>query len=295
MTLALLVLLAALWGASFLFIAIAVPALGAIGVGESRALLGGLTLLAFAVVARRRLVWGRSRREYLLVSAFNVAIPFALIPAAQLHIPASLAAIVNATAPLFSAILAVTLLGEALGAVRALGLGLGIGGVALVVGLAPIELDLETLLAVCASLGAACSYAIAGNLIARRFQGVEPVSLAIGQQLLGALMLAPLLLADPPREAPNAGDVAAILGLAIGSSAVGYLIYFHLIDELGATGALSVTYLVPVFGVLWAALFRDEELTWGLLAGGLVVIAGVVLVTRTAARAPALRPPAGSG
>lgn len=295
MTLALLVLLAALWGASFVFIAIAVPALGAIGVGESRALLGGLALLALALATRRKLSWGRGPREYLLVSAFNVAIPFALIPAAQLHIPASLAAIVNATAPLFSAILAITLLGEALGLLRAAGLGLGIGGVALVVGLAPIELDLETLLAVCASLGAACSYAIAGNLIARRFQGVEPVSLATGQQLLGALMLAPLLLVDPVRETPDLGDAAAILALAIGSSAIGYLIYFHLIDELGATGALTVTYLVPVFGVLWAALFRDEQLTWGMLAGGVVVLAGVLLVTRTAARAPAPRPPGGSG
>lgn len=282
-----LVALAALWGASFIFIDVAVPALGAIAMAGSRALLAAAVLALYAAAARQALRTGVPLRVVALVGAVNVAAPFALISAAQLTIPPSLAAIINASAPLFSAVFAALWLGQRVTATLAAGLALGLAGVALVVGLAPVDLDGKTLLAAAASTGAAACYAAGGHLHKRHFAGVSPAAAAMAQQLAAGLMLAPLLLADAPRAAPDGGQVAAVVALAVGASGVGYLIYFRLIAELGATSAMTVTYLVPVFGVLWAALFRGDRITAGLLAGGAVVLAGVALVTAASSRGSA--------
>jgi drug/metabolite transporter (DMT)-like permease len=294
-----LVVLAATWGASFIFIDVAVPALGAIAMAGSRALIASAALALYALAARSALRTGVRPATVALVGAVNVAAPFALISAAQLTIPPSLAAIINATAPLFSAVLAALFLGRGLTARTGAGLALGLVGVALVVGLAPVDLDGRTLLAAASSTAAAACYAAGGHLTQRHFSGVSPLAAATSQQLAAGLLLAPLLLADPPREAPDPGQVAAVLALALGASGFAYLIYFRLIAELGATSALTVTYLVPVFGVLWAALFRGDEITLGMIAGALLVLAGVALVTGASSRGSAApsgpAPPSPSG
>lgn len=274
-----LVALAALWGASFIFIDIAVPAMGAIGMADSRALLASVVLALYALVTRQALRTGVPLPAVVLVGAVNVAAPFTLISAAQLTIPPSLAAIINATAPLFSALFAMLWLAERLTARKGLGLALGLLGVTLVVGLAPVDLDGKTLLAAASSTAAAACYAAGGHLHRRFFSGTSPVAAAALQQLAAGLLLIPLLAADPPNATPDAGQVASVVALAIGASGVGYLIYFRLIAEVGATSAMTVTYLVPVFGVLWAALFRGDEITAGMLAGAAVVLAGIALVT----------------
>ena len=279
-----LVALAALWGASFIFIDIAVPAMGAIGMAGSRALLAAAVLAVYAAAARQAVRAGVSLPLVVLVGAINVAAPFALISAAQLTIPPSLAAIINATAPLFSALFAALWLAQRLTPRMVLGLALGLLGVALVVGLAPIDLDATTLLAVAASTGAAASYAAGGHLHKRFFSGVSPAAAAMVQQLAAGVLLAPLLLVEPVRDAPDAGQLAAIVALAVGASGIGYLIYFRLIAEVGATSAMTVTYLVPVFGVLWAALFRGDEITVGMLVGAAVVLVGIALVTGASSR-----------
>jgi drug/metabolite transporter (DMT)-like permease len=275
-----LVVLAAIWGASFIFVDIAVPVLGAVGVADSRALVGAAALGLYALIVRRALRGRTPVRTFVLVGAINVAIPFVLISAALLAIPPSLAAIINATAPLFSYLIAALWFGTRLSPQAIGGLALGLGGVALVVGGAPIDLDAETLLAVAASTGAAAAYALGGHLTKDRFGDDSPLSMATGQQLAAGLMLLPLLLVDPPNASPDAGEITAILALGIGSSGIAYLIYFRLIAEVGATSALTVTYLVPVFGVLWATLFRGDEITAGMLIGAAGVLAGVALVTR---------------
>lgn len=291
--LTMLLVLAAMWGASFLFIAIAVDDLGAVGVAEGRTVLGVTGLLLYAA-ASRRLPSLRARwRAFLLLGAINAALPFALIAAAELRIPASIAAIVNATAPLFSAVGGAIWLGHPLTRRSTAGLVLGLLGVGLVVGLAPIDLDSKTLLAVGASLAAAALYAVGGHMSKLRFTGVPPLALAIGQLSGAALLLVPALGIDPPRDAPSLGPIAAVVALGLVSTGVAYLIYFRLIAELGATSALTVTYLVPVFGVLWAALFRGEEITVGMLAGAAVVLGGVLLVTGTSmSRSPSPQPAA---
>jgi drug/metabolite transporter (DMT)-like permease len=282
-----LVALAAAWGAAFLFIAIAVGDLGPIGLSVTRIVTAALGLMVWAKATGRRF-WGkRSRRDYILLGTINAAIPFALVAAAELTIPASLAAIVNATAPLFSALVAAVWLGDRLDARRSAGLALGLAGVALVVGLAPVHGGVSTVLAVAAVLGAAASFGIGGHLVKMRFSGEGPLTLAICQPLGATVVSVPFLAAIPPRHVPGWGTIAAILVLGVGCTGFAYLLYFRLIDELGATSALTVTYLVPVFGVLWATLFRDEHITPGMLAGAAVVLAGVLLVTGTGSRAAA--------
>ena len=290
---AMLVALAALWGASFLFNAIAVPALGAIGLSEMRVALGVLVLGAFAawrgLLPRIR----RMPRAWFVLGATNVAIPFALIAYAQLTIPASLAAVVNATTPMWAVLVGAAVLGLRPSAITAGGLVLGVVGVALVVGLAPIDLDADTLLAVGASALAGLCYALGSHFAKQRFTGEAPETLAVGQLFTAAVVLLPLLAFAPVREAPSAGQLAAVVALAVSSTAVAYLLYFRLIEEVGVSSTLSVTYLVPVFGVLWAGLFRDEHITGGMLAGTAIVVAGVALVTRGSAEKPP--EPAGDG
>lgn len=265
----------------------AVPALGPIAMAGSRALLASAVLAVYAVATRQALRTGVPLRIVLLVGAVNVAAPFALISAAQLTIPPSLAAIINATAPLFSAVFAALFVADRITAQGVAGLALGLLGVTLVVGLAPVDLDAKTLLAVAASTGAAACYAAGGHLHKHHFSHASGVAAAVVQQLAAGILLAPLLLPEPVRATPDGGQIACVVALAVGASGIGYLIYFRLIAELGATSAMTVTYLVPVFGVLWAAIFRGDEITVGMLVGAAVVLAGVALVTRASSRGSA--------
>ncbi|MGH8734970.1 MAG: EamA family transporter, partial [Burkholderiales bacterium] len=160
------------------------------------------------------------------------------------------------------------------------GLVMGVGGVALVVGLSPFTLDLPFIAAVLACLAAAFAYGIGANLVRARFAGEPPLAMAIGQQLAAAAVLLPLVPIVPVRAAPDAVDVACMLALALASTSIAYLLYFRLIADIGATGALTVTYLIPVFGLLWGALFLGEAITLLTLAGAALVILGTVLVLR---------------
>ncbi len=278
--LALLFLLAALWGASFLFIRVASPALGPLALIAARVLLAAAVLALYAA-ATRRLPDLRSRwKSYLLLGIVNAAIPFTLIATAELRLTASLAAILNATTPLFAALVAALWLGERITPKRALGLALGLAGVAILVGWSPLRLDGPVLLAIAASLGGAVAYAVGGVYASSgAFKGAPPLALAIGQQLGAGIVLLPLAATHVPTAAPSMGVVLAFLGLSLLATAVAYLIYFRLIASVGPTKTLTVTILVPVFGLLWGALFLHEPVGLGTLAGLAVVLISVVLVT----------------
>ena len=274
-----LLAVAALWGASFLFIRVAVPDLGAVALIEGRVLLAGLALLAVVAWLRCLPDWRRDWQGYLLLGAVSAAAPFTLIAAAELRLTASLAAILNATTPLFALLLGAARLREPLTSRRLAGVLLGVAGVGVLVGLGPLRLDLSLLVAVAASLLAAVLYAVGGVYAKTRFPGTPAMTLATGQQLAAAaLLLLPTLLL-PPTHTPDAGVGLAVLALALGCTALGFGLFYRLVARLGPTGALSVTFLVPVFGVLWGALFLHEQVTVGTGAGLLVVLASVALIT----------------
>jgi len=275
-----LVALAAIWGAAFIFLRVAAPVLGPVWTAELRVLLGGLALLAWFRVVDFDPGLQRHASFYLMIGTVNIAIPFTLYSFAAMHAPGSLLSIVNATAPIFGLAWSALFGDERITLRKAAGLALGVAGVALIAQPSSAVPDSHLDWAVAAALGACCAYGVTGVLIKRFSTGASPRGMAVGNQLAAALVLLPLLPFVPPLAAPSALVIANLLGLALLASGVAFLLYFRLIADVGATRALTVTYLIPLFGVLWGALFLDESLPPAALAGGVLILLGTLFVTR---------------
>jgi drug/metabolite transporter (DMT)-like permease len=276
-----LVTLAALWGAAFIFMRVAAPVFGPAWTAELRVLLGGLALLAwfraFGFDPGLRAHW----RFYLLMGAVGIAAPFVLYSFAAIHAPASLLSITNATSPIFGLAWAALAGDERVTVRKATGLALGVAGVALIARPdAATTADPLFGWAVAAALGACCLYGVVGVLIKRFARGATPRGMAAGNQLAAAAVLVPLLPFLPPLAPPTPLAIANLLALALLASAFAFVLYFRLIADVGATRALTVTYLIPLFGILWGWLFLGETLPAAALAGGVLILAGTVLVTR---------------
>ena len=276
-----LVLLAALWGGAFVFLRVAAPVLGPAWTAECRVLLGGLALLAWFRLTGFEPGLRRHARFYLLIGAVNIAAPFALYSYAAMHVPASLLSIVNATAPIFGLAWSALFRDERVTLRKAAGLALGIVGVALIVRPPDGAAVAPQLGPLAAALAACCCYGVTGVLMKRFSSGASPRGMAAGNQLAAALVLLPLLPFFPPLAAPTPIVIANVLALALLASGVAFLLYFRLIADVGATRALTVTYLIPLFGVLWGWIFLGETLPAAALAGGALILAGTVLVTRS--------------
>ena len=273
-----LLLLSALWGGSFIFIRVAAPVLGPVVLVWTRVLIAGMLLLAYALATRRSIEFRRHWPQYLVLGLFNSALPFVLISAAELHLSASLAAMLNATSPLFGAVIAFFWLRDPLTVRKLFGLALGILGVAILAGWSPIDLNTVVLLSILASLAGAASYGLASVYTKARVRNVPALGMATGSQLAASLLLTPLVPFTWPAAAPSTTVLLCTLALAVGSTAFAYLLFFRLVVDVGPTTALTVTFLVPVFGVLWGALFLSEPVGISTLVGGLVVLAGTALV-----------------
>lgn len=280
--LGILLLLAAIWGGSFIFIRVAVTVLGPFALVEIRVGLAGLALLLYALAVRRAPALWQRRWAFLLLGLLNAAIPFCLISTAELHLTASLAAILNATTPLFTALVAAVWLGERLTLRKGVGLGLGLAGVVIAVGWSPLPFTLPVLLSAGASLLAAFTYGLGGVYSARQFKGVPLLDLNIGQCLGAALALLPLAGATAPRAVPSLPVVLAVLALSLLGTAFAYLLFFHLIQTVGATRTLTVTFLVPIFGLIWGAVFLHEAIGAGTLLGLGVILSAILLVSGVA-------------
>jgi len=278
-----LFLLAAMWGASFLFIRIAVPTVGPIVLAFLRVSLAAFGLIVYALASRRATLLRGRWRIFLLIGLVNGAIPYVLIATAELHLTAALAAILNATTPLFAALLGVLWLGEHLTFRTASGLLFGLFGVAVLVGWSPLALDRALVVAVLASLLAAFSYAVAGIVAKRVSSGVPVLSLALGQQLGASALLLPLvvpIVATTPAVVHLSVPISlAIVSLAFLSTSVGYLLYFALIANIGPTRTLGVTFLVPPFGLLWGALFLHETVQTSTALGLVLILLSVLLTS----------------
>jgi drug/metabolite transporter (DMT)-like permease len=274
-------LLAALWGGAFVFLRVAAPVLGPVWTAEFRVLLGGLALLAWFRLTGFDAGLRRHARFYLLIGSVNIAVPFALYSYAAMHAPASLLSIVNATAPIFGLAWSALFRDERVTLRKATGLIVGVAGVALIVRPPDGAPEPQLGWALAAALTACCAYGVTGVLMKRFASGASPRGMAVGNQLAAALVLLPLLPVLPPLATPTPLVIANLLALALLASGVAFLLYFRLIVDIGATRALTVTYLIPLFGVLWGWIFLGETLPAAALAGGALILAGTVLVTRS--------------
>ena len=274
----LLVALATVWGASYFFIRVAVPAFGPAALVALRVVIGGLLLWLVAAALRRPIVIRRHLPRLAILGLLNAALPYLLISAAELHLTASFAAILGATVPLFAAVMAARLLGERLNASRVGGLVLGIVGVAVMVGWGPMALDGATVLSVLAMLVASASYASSGIYTKLKLKGVSTYSLALGQQLGALVWLAIPGALLVPKTAPSSAAVGSLLALGLLSTGVAYLMFFELLERVGPTKTTTVTYLIPIVGMLAGAVMLGEPLTGGMLVGLVLVLASVLLV-----------------
>jgi drug/metabolite transporter (DMT)-like permease len=274
-----LVVLAALWGASYLFIRVASPVLGPFALMEIRVWLAAGALVPYAAaVGALPPLRGRWHR-YLLLGAINAAIPFTLIAYSTIHLTASLTAILNATTPLFTALVAAAWLGDRITWRRAFGLALGFSGVAGVVGWTHLSLSPAVLMAAGASVLAAFSYAVGGIYARSLFAGTPAVGATIGQMAGAGVVLLPLAAARMPTAWPAPAVTWSVLALALLSTSIAYLFYFYLLRRVGPTRTLSVTYLIPVFGIFWGWLFLGEQIGPGTLAGFAAILVAIALVT----------------
>lgn len=268
------VLLAGLWGGSFLFMRIAAPVLGPVWLIELRVLIAGLALLPVVIHAR---LWHQVKQYWLVllfVGCINSAIPFTLFAFATVSLPAGFTAILNATAPLFGTLFAFIWLKEKLSVTQILGFGLGFVGVFVLIGWQTVVITPAFVVAVCAGLVAAIAYALAAPYIKYRLGGVPPLVVTVGSQLGAAVVLLPLVPFSLPSQPITESIIAAVLGLALLSTAFAYTLYFQLIHTVGVTKTLTVTYLIPLFAMLWGVLFLNEEIKSVMIIGCALILLG---------------------
>jgi drug/metabolite transporter (DMT)-like permease len=237
-------------------------------------LLVGLAMRAKAAPLNLRAHW----KHYLILGFFNSALPFLLFAFAARTLSASVLSVLNATAPMWGAIIGAIWTRQAVGLRTAGGLVLGTAGVALLVGFDTVSARPGAGVAVVAALAAALSYGIA-SLYARSARSVAPFANAHGSMWASALLVLPALAFFPPSGPPTVTIAASVVALGVLCSGIAYLLYFRLIEEIGPTSALTVTFLNPVFGILWGALFLGEVVGWYTVAGSAIVLAGTALVT----------------
>ena len=275
--------LGALWGGSFLFMRMGGAEFGPIAVVALR-VAGASVLLAPLLALRGQMAALRRHwRSIFVVGVVNSALPFLCFAYALLSITAGLSAIFNATAPLWGAVIAWAWLGERLTRLRVAGLAIGFAGV---VGLAWSNVNGTASFkpggsgwAVVACLAATALYGLAANYTRRRLAGVPPLAVAAGSQMAAALCLAVPAAVWWPTTAPSAAAWGAMAMLAFACTGLAYLMYFRLIAQIGPANAIAVTYLVPLFAMLWGAWFLGETVTAAMLAGGAVILVGTGLAT----------------
>lgn len=273
-----LIALSAIWGASFLFMRMGTPVLGPALLIELRVALAAIFLAVVGALLNKRLDMRENWKHYLVLGLFNSALPFLLFAFAARSLSASLLSILNATAPIWGAVLGAVWTRTALSKQSALGLALGVLGVVILVGFDPGTLHPGAPAAIALGLGAAFCYGIATNY-AKVAKKVEPFANAHGSMWAATFLVAPTLPFGSNAVMPDATIALAVLGLGVVCSGVAYLLYFRLIADIGAAPALTVTFLVPVFGVAWGHFLLDEPVGWNTLAGACVVIVGTALVT----------------
>jgi drug/metabolite transporter (DMT)-like permease len=268
-----LLLLAAIWGGSFLFLRIAAPKFGATSLVEVRLALGALVLSPFLWRARRQLA-AAGWFKIAAIGLVNTLLPFLLFAWGAERAPAGISAIVNSMAVPFAALAAFALFGERIGARRLTGLVAGLVGVVV---LARGDADAAGVgAAVAAGTAAAFLYGVSANLVKHHFSGLPAAAVAAATLAWGAVLLAPFAAWQWPAAHIPAQAWLSLLALGVVCTGAAYAIYYRLIQRVGAPRATTVTYLVPVFGVLWAWLALGEPLTITMLAGGILILGGML-------------------
>lgn len=299
-----LLVLAALWGASFLFIRVGVTDFGVAPLMALRVGIGALFLVIVLIVRRPLREAATTLRlralPLLVVGILNSAAPFCLFAYAELTLSAGVTSVINATTPLWGALVAFLWLRDRLTALRSLGLVIGFLGVLMLVwdqiatpnggGATP----LTTALAAAAALGATLLYGIAASFTKRHLTGVDALTVAAGTMVGATIVLLPLAVLYWPTTPISLHAWGAVLALGVACTGVAYMLFFHLISIVGPARTITVTFVIPIFGILWGTLFLGESVSPGMIEGCAVILAGTALATGVVKRIPWFGPRRGA-
>lgn len=282
------VALAAIWGASFLFMRLGAAEFGPLATAGLRVAIGAATLIPILWFSGHWPALRQHAGKILVIGMLSSGVPFVLFSYAVMSISTGLSAILNATAPLFGALIAWWWLNDRPNRSRVLGLVIGFAGVVLLASGKASFKPGGSGWAVLACLGATLCYGIAVNFTKRHLSGVHPLAIATGSQVGATLGLALPSWMYWPAHNPGTGAWMSLIVLGMLCSAVAYILYFRLIAQIGPARTITVTFLIPVFAVFFGTVFLDEALTGWMLACGGVIVIGTALSTGVL-RLPATR------
>lgn len=262
-----------------------VPVLGVLPSSFIRVLVSSVGLLGFLLLFDTPLHFHGKFRNLLLLGTFSSGIPVLMFSIAAQYLPAGYSAIFNAMTPLMGIIMGSLFFSESMTLAKFFGVLFGLSGVAVLTHTGPVALNQEVLLGALACLIATCCYALAGFFTRRWVSergGLDSKLVAFASQLGATLLLLPPFLysvtSNPPRSWGGIGLWLAVAALGLVCTAFAYVIYFRLIANVGPIKSFSITFLIPIFGVLWGALFLNEQLSWAHLAGGVLIAIALLLV-----------------
>ncbi len=273
-----LLTLSAIWGGSFLFMRVTATVLSPAVLIEFRVGLAALFLFIVALYLKKPLSIKQHWRHYLILGLFNSALPFLLIAYSAQTISASLLSVLNATTPIWGCLIGVIWKRNQLSFKSLSGLLAGLSGVMILVGFDPVILHEDASNAIIAALLAAFLYSVASTY-AQTAKSVEAFNNAHGSMWGASLVVLPLLIFTPATTIPSPDIMLMVVLLGVFCTGIAYMLYFRLIADIGAPSALTVTFLVPVFGVLFGVIFLDELFGWHTIIGAGLVLIGTTLVT----------------
>ncbi|MHC8360612.1 DMT family transporter [Pseudomonas sp. LS2P72] len=281
--------LAAIWGASFLFMRIIAPVIGTIPTAFFRVSIAAVGLLVILGLMRISWDFKGKLKTVMLLGVINSGIPATLYSVAAQVLPAGYSAIFNATTPLMGVLIGGLFFHERLTAAKLGGVFLGLLGVGILTRAGPVAFDMELLMGALACLLATTCYGFAGFLARRWLDqagGLDSRLSAVGSMLGATLFLLPLfgysVISQPPESWGGWSVWLSLLGLGLVCTALAYIIYFRLLSSVGPVKSMTTTFLIPPFGVLWGALLLDEPLSMAHIYGGVLIAAALWLVLKTA-------------
>ncbi len=285
-----LVVLAAIWGSSFLFARLSVGEFGAIPLSAARSVIAAITLFAMMLFAGQWPQFKQCWKHFIVLGLISTALPFVFITISTDLSTAGFASILNSLTPIMSATVAWFWLKEYLPVSGVVGIGLSFVGVLVMVTDTQSLASESVLIPVIAGLAAAFFYGLTGNYSRKFMEGVPPLVLATGCQVFAALFtLPPALFLWPDDPISTAGWInAAVLGLMC--TALAFILYFTLLENIGVARTVIVTYMIPVFGMLWGYLLLHETITPGMIGGAALILCGIALTTGLATRLLSSKP-----
>jgi len=275
----LLLLISAIWGGSFIFMKELSPVFGPILTASFRLLSASVFLFIIYYFQGYKINWKKNYKLFLILGIGNSAIPFSLYAYASLFISPSTSVILNSTAPMFGAIFGYLIVKESFSFKKIFGLVFGTIGVGVITSLTYVDGTLELYLAIISCIIAASFYGLSGVIAKRYASHIETKELTLGSITFAGIVLLPLVVFSPVTGTITFNLVLMIIVFGILCTAIAYLIYYYLLKEIGAVKALTVTYLMPAFGIFWSYIFYSEKLSYNTVLGLALISIGIFLVS----------------